>query len=301
MGIDFAKFFRDLFGKKTVTPPVVIPVVLPFVFFYVRDSQDMGIAGATVTLTLDDGSPPTALLTDANGLVSYQTTVIGVGVNVTIEAPHYLTFSERRLIPMETSYGPLPEWPTVSVLTTSKPALPPIPTRAQVCALNVSMQGLRYHTAQYGDMPGAFFWAQYEDYKTSVFPAHRAVGDTHMMVPISCAYREPGTLWPDVITNGEDLAYDLPKFKARLREVICEGFFPEIPLAGDAHSIRKDGSIIKQGEYNGPIGNGYGYEWLLQNLARILKAVRGDADSECPDGEDLTVYCLWVPGFDGVF
>jgi hypothetical protein len=39
----------------------------------------------------------------------------------------------------------------------------------------------------------------------------------------------------------------------------------------------------------------------MRNFPRVGRALRGDADSACPDGEDLTKFILFRPGYDAVF
>jgi len=168
--------------------------------------------------------------------------------------------------------------------------LPPIPDRLRVCGVQTSLAGLTYQTAQYGPFPAGWFFLLTPADRQRAYAAHHAAGDTHIPISISSAYLEPGTLWPVPLLQGHDYTNDLPAFKAILRELIVNGFVPDVVLAGDAESVNDH---PQYGQYNDPVGKTYGYTWLMQNLWRILSALQ--------DGEDLTPYCLFRPGWDAVF
>lgn len=168
--------------------------------------------------------------------------------------------------------------------------LPPVPTRDQVCALKTSLQGLTYHTTQYGDIP-AWFYAKLTDTdRARARLDHANAGDTHIPIPIAEAYKEQGTLWPAALREGYDYTQDLDALRAVCTEVIAAGFFVDLPLAGDGLG---DGP-----GYNDPVGNTYGYGWLMANLRRIVAGLKGDGTPARPD---LTPYILFRPGWDGVF
>jgi hypothetical protein len=119
---------------------------------------------------------------------------------------------------------------------------------------------------------------------------HRSAGDTHITIPIAEAYKEPGTLWPDALKQGYDYTQDLAAFRALLTEAICDGFYIDLPLAGDGMGAGPG--------YNDPVGNTYGHEWLMANFERIAAQLAGDGTPAVPD---LTPYILFRPGWDGVF
>lgn len=168
--------------------------------------------------------------------------------------------------------------------------LPPIPSRSQVCAINVSLQGLTYNTSQFGSFPAWFYAMLNSPDRASARATHRAAGNTHLTIPISEAYKEPGTLWPDALKQGYDFTQNLEGFRAVLTEAIYDGWFIDVPLAGDG--------LGSGPGYNDPVGNTYGYQWLMANLSRILEGLRGDGTSAKPD---LTPYIIFRPGWDGVF
>lgn len=298
MAFNFTQFLKDLLKALGTTPSPTPPAPIPPA--PQPPTPTTRIVAATVTggasgvLRLDNGDTYTATASPTGRIEFTIPYDRSGGGDLTLSLAGYVGWTSHVALNSELTDVPVQ-------MELAKKPLPPIPTRGQVCAIKMSFQGLTYHTRDYGAMPGVFFWTSYADRATSVFPVHRAAGDTHMVVGICGSYNEPNTIWPPEITKGGDSTDDLPAFKALIREVIMEGFFAHVTLSGDGDSVRSDGSIIRKGEYNDPIGSTYGYEWLMQNLARILKAIRGDRDSECPDGEDLTPYCIVAPGFDGVF
>ncbi len=73
------------------------------------------------------------------------------------------------------------------------------------------------------------------------------------------------------------MTQDLPAFRAMIEEVVQAGFIPMLFLGGDGVS-------------HNDAGGTYGHAWLMENLPAIVAAVG-----------DLAPYCLWIPGWDGVF
>lgn len=168
--------------------------------------------------------------------------------------------------------------------------LPAIPTRAQVCGVRTSLQGLTYQTVEFGPIPAWFYARLSDDDRAAARQTHKDALDTHIPIPISEAYKEPGTLWPEALKQGYDYTQDLDALRAVCTEVICDDLFVDMPLAGDGMG---DGP-----GYNDPVGNTYGQGWLMTNLARIIAALKGDGTSTKPD---LTPYIIFRPGWDAVF
>lgn len=179
---------------------------------------------------------------------------------------------------------------------------PPPPTRAQVCEISTSLQGLTYQTSQHGPIPAWFYAAlnaadkqiARNAHKTAVQPG-RVGGDTHISIGISEAYIEPGTLWPYELQLGYDYTQNLDAFRAILTEVIQDCFLIDLPLAGDGMSVNDD---PQPGQYNDPQGNTYGYQWLMNNFERIALALKGNGTPAQPD---LTPFIIFRPGWDAVF
>jgi hypothetical protein len=170
------------------------------------------------------------------------------------------------------------------------PPFPPPPSRDQVCALKVSLQGLTYTTQQFGAFPAWFYAALLPADQASARATHRTAGDTHITISISEAYREPGTLWPEALKDGYDFTNSLQSLRDVITPAILDGFFIDLPLAGDGMGAGPD--------YNDPVGRTYGYDWLMTNLPRIITSLQGDGT---PTNPDLTPFILFRPGWDAVF
>lgn len=168
--------------------------------------------------------------------------------------------------------------------------LPAVPTRDQVCGLRTSLQGLNYNTTQYGPIPAWWYPILSVQDRAIARAAHRAVGDTHIPVSISAAYKESGTLWPETLKQGYDFTQDLTTLRAICTEIICDGLYVDMPLAGDGMGSGPG--------YNDLVGNTYGYQWLMDNLSRIIHGLKGDGTLNNPD---LTPYIIFRPGWDACF
>lgn len=160
------------------------------------------------------------------------------------------------------------------------PPLPPVPSRETVCSVRMMYQGMTVTTEQFGSLPwfeAALTSLDYED-RVGIYADKHGAGDTHCIVALTWNYDEPGQPYGNMNqVPGCDLTQDLPKFASIVREVILAGFTPILMLGGDGQGYSAGGGT-------------YGAEWLIENLPRIVDAV----------GE-LAPYCLWCPGFDGVF
>jgi hypothetical protein len=170
--------------------------------------------------------------------------------------------------------------------------LPPVPTRNQVCAVRCGFQGETVTTREYGTFPvfGPETTTLADDDLRSYCEQLRSRGWTHGQIAVSWQYAEPGFLMP---VPGRDLSNDLPELARRIA-IMLESFTAVIVfLAGDGRSAPKnpDGSY----PYNDPVGHTYGCEWLMDNLPRIVDGLQHSAHG------DLTPYCLFSPGYDGVF
>lgn len=192
---------------------------------------------------------------------------------------------------MRESIRESPEWHYLH----DTPPLPAAPSRDQVCVLQTSLQGLTYHTAQFGDIPAWFYAGLSLEDRQTAREAHKAAGDTHIPISISAAYKESGTLWPDLLKQGYDFAYDLNALRAVITPIIQEGLFVDLPLAGDGQSVSPHPN---QFDYNDPVGKTYGFQWLMNEFPRIVAGLQGDGTLAKPD---LTPYIIFRPGWDGVF
>ena len=170
-------------------------------------------------------------------------------------------------------------------------AFPPYPSRIQVCNVLSGFQGITIHTKQFGDIPafGPETGALSDEDTISYCRQMKAFGFTHVEMDISWRYSEPDFTYP---VPGMDLAYNLEEIARRLALIIQQGMFVKFSLAGDGMSVNDN---PQQGQYNDPQGWTYGFQWLMNNLQRILSFLSNY------QGHDLTRFCLFVPGYDAVF
>lgn len=180
------------------------------------------------------------------------------------------------------------------------PPLPPAPSRAQLATVRTTgMQGLSLRLdngqlVRFTDgtltSPELSKADRLRAYRTKLFN-----GDTHVILNVSWAYREGGLPWNPA---GRDLSNDLPTLRQYLIEALTEGGMTGVllMLAGDGSDSRKpNGEITPPGwtgpwGYNDPVGDTYGFPWLMANFQRIYDGI----------GADLHPYIVWSPGYDGV-
>lgn len=170
-------------------------------------------------------------------------------------------------------------------------AFPSYPTREQVANVLCGFQGITNHYREFGSVPA--FGPETSSLADDDLVAHcrqmKALGLTHVEFDISWQYVEPGySFW----CPGRDLTQNLAEVCRRIDIIVREGMFVKLALSGDGLS-KKDaaGNYI----YNDPQGWTWGYEWLMENLGRILNTLKA-----YPAG-DLLRFCAVVPGYDGVF
>ena len=143
------------------------------------------------------------------------------------------------------------------------PPLPPRPTREQVCAVQCELQGL-YILNQYWFEPQIADYPNLAD-RMQVYAAKHAMGDTHINISLDMMGLA-GLAWR----------------KQLIREAITTGGFAGVVLCcmGDGH-----------GQPNTDPG-ALGHDWLMAHFPDIYAYMK--------DGEDLTPWIVFVPGYDGV-
>lgn len=176
-------------------------------------------------------------------------------------------------------WNPLENWPEA-------------PTRAQVCSVVVPFQGFTVHTTQYGSFPsfGPETSTLGDEDLVGMFEQIKAANGTHAEFALSWNYDERDFRYP---VAGRDLSHDLVELRRRLELAIRSGLFIKLSLAGDGRSKPKSAAGLYP--YNDPQGWTYGYEWLMENLSRII------AGLDSSSGRDLTEFTVFTPGYDGVF
>jgi hypothetical protein len=167
--------------------------------------------------------------------------------------------------------------------------LPRIPTRDELATAQLTFQGL---TLVCDDYPrGVPIFDVMLDVlspgcRQAFYKTKRAAGDKVIAIAVSHAYRESGIAAP--ISTGHDWTHDLAGLSTFVGEIVREGFYVQLHLAGDGATSLKnaDGSW----RYNDPVGWTYGQPWLMGAFPDIAEALK-TYDS----------YVRYVPGFDGVF
>lgn len=116
--------------------------------------------------------------------------------------------------------------------------LPPVPTRDDVCGVQLLFEGQTITTQQYGTQP--WFEPAYQtltsaEDRASVRRQKKAAGDRHLILEYfthaQSIYDEPGQPWQAAITrSGED---DPLWFRSLVEEVIADSLIPIIAFDGD--------------------------------------------------------------------
>jgi hypothetical protein len=266
---------------------------LYLVLFHVEDAHGAPLAGASATAISDNGDWASST-NPCGDVIDPGTGIAGVMLS---PGDYKITFSKAGYTDRPLDVTIVAEGPPIRVGLErahggggGSGTLPPIPTRAQVCAVQHSLAGLTYHTKEFGDVPAWFYGALNAEDRAEAREQHRKAGDTHIPFPLTEAYREPGTLWPPELREGYDYTSDLDTYRVIAHEIIADGFFIDAPMGGDG---------LGEGPgWNDPVGKTYGCQWLLANMERILLAMQGDGTHARPD---LNKYICWRPGWDAIF
>lgn len=158
--------------------------------------------------------------------------------------------------------------------------LPPIPPRLDVLRINYRFQGETFDLPDYGPLPWWEVMAWLEaPARREAYAIKDRLGDTHVILDLMGAYREPGTPYNDP-RFGQDFSDRLPEFRALCLEALCRPTpkWIDLRLGGD-------------GQGYDPVGLTRGFDWLMSNFERIARGL----------GEDLWPYIIWGPGYDGIF
>lgn len=160
-------------------------------------------------------------------------------------------------------------------------SLPPIPTRDQICLVRERFQGLTINFPTMGPLPWweTLAWFSNPADRHAAYDAKHAIGDTHIILDLTGAYREPGQPYANM---GRDYSQNLGALLALAYEALDNGFLIDLRLGGDGQGAGPG--------YNDPVGDTYGHDWLMANFPRI-------AQTFAP----IWQYIVFVPGYDGVF
>ena len=240
--------------------------------------------------TLDQLSQPLGgVLIEAespNGNWQGATNDCGLFIPFLTHGTYHVTFSKPGYTPEVRDWN-LSDAPTAPIYVGLSSAFPAYPSRNSVCNVFVGFQGVSILTKQFGWIP-AFGpecgWLNEEDC-VSYCQQMKKLGFTHVEFDISGRYDEPSYQYP---VPGIDYSQNLEAACKRVELIIMQGLFIKFSLAGD-------GLSNPARTYNDPNGWTYGYEWLTENLARII------APFTNYHNHDLTKFCIFVPGYDAVF
>lgn len=170
-----------------------------------------------------------------------------------------------------------------------KPPMPPPPSKRELMEAQYTFQGLRATCPQYDSRPIPIFDPMLdvvdEACKAEILAAHKAAGDRVIGVAISHQYAEPGII--PVLSWGRDWTHDLGGLHDFLVDLIRQGFYVQLHLAMDGHSVQ-DGA--GNWVYNDPVGHTYGCEWGMEFFPQLAATL-----------DDIHQYIRFLPGYDGVF
>lgn len=275
----------------TVTPPPPPP---PFGFDLAICLDDVvnnfchGPSQAKVTISTANGDTPRVQTSDGNGFLTVDLIPLTwVQVTIEVEAEGYksLTVTTTTAALMENNakgnhnfIGPLDA------------DLPPLPNRDAITHSTVSMNALDIDIPGYGVLPwfeGTISSFNAEQ-RQAIYKAKKANGDTALIVNVSWNYAEPGQPYGSGNrVPPTDLTLHMDQYRALVQEGIQNGFIVWVFGAGDGESVHGV-------DYNDPVGWTYGYDNLIDTILP-------DIVHSLQTGPDLTGYCLFVPGYDGVF
>lgn len=147
----------------------------------------------------------------------------------------------------------------------------PKPTRDQLGKVQVTFQGGSVVTQEFGTLPRfePFVASLNASDRASWWAAKRADGDTHAFLSVSYRYAEPGQAYADI--PGRDFTNDLPAFVALVQEAIDNGFYVVPSFSADGQDFNPDGWT-------------YGWQWGMDNMARITAALEPVKDFCAPMG-----------------
>jgi hypothetical protein len=174
-------------------------------------------------------------------------------------------------------------------LTPLKPPRIHVPSKDELMKAQYTFQGLRANCPQYDPRPIPIFDPMLDVVDDACFEeilrAHRDAGDQVVGVAISHQYDEPGVI--PILRAGRDWTGDLPGLHAFLDRIIDHGFYVQLHLAMDGHSVRgPDGRYT----WNDAVGHTYGCEWGNEFFPKLADAL-----------EDIHGYIRFLPGYDGTF
>lgn len=166
-------------------------------------------------------------------------------------------------------------WPFVAG---GRAPLPTPPTRDQICTVRCELQGIQLSNGWHLFEP-EIGWLGFdaafrsEAYAKKRLPRPGApAGDTHVALSLD----PPQSLEPGLAS--------LPRIKQRIRDAITEE-----GMSGVLLFCMGDGNPAGERDHD---PGAFGWQWLMDHFAEIHAYMQ--------QGEDLTPWIVYVPGFDGV-
>lgn len=167
--------------------------------------------------------------------------------------------------------------------------LPPPPSRDALLHAQLTFQGLTLTCADYPAGVPVFdvmLDVLSPTCRAAFYNMKAAAGDKVIALAVSHAYLESGI--PAPISTGKDWSGDLGGLANLVAEVIQNGFYVQLHLAGDGNTSR---CLVRgSGCFNDSVGYTYGQPWLVANFPAVAQALG-----------PYNAYIRYVPGFDGVF
>jgi hypothetical protein len=179
------------------------------------------------------------------------------------------------------------------------PPFPAVPTRDRKANINIGFQGEMVDTKEFGRIPvfgpetTTLSDEDLHSYCQQLGDQNAPLGKgySHAEIALSWQYDEHDYHYP---VPGRDLSQNLDELARRIRIMIH--YFSGgvlLHLAGDGRSNPPERGV--EHSYNDPQGWTYGFEWLMGNLSRIVKGLKGSAYG------DVTPWIEYCPGYDAVF
>jgi hypothetical protein len=262
-------FWSDLLKRLSAkSKPAPVPPATTFHAYF--DCEPT--AGVTASLMVDDGSSHLGAGQQHITFENLPMSIKGWGGWLTVSAEGY-TQQVIRVSVVDPLIDDTTKQPVAVQLKSAAPPMPAIPTRDQKGLAKLHFGGLYFNHSAHGRLPlfdACFAWLNAED-RAEVYRVKHEAGDTHLLVQVPFGiplYDEPGQPY-----NGDNFpakGYDPTEFYNAIKEAIQNGMIPVIFMSED-------------------------YDQSCEMIVHVIK------DLSDPSKVDLVPYCIFSPGWDGIF